>query len=957
VQACILGFILLSDEDVPLPGPPLGDFVNVRDKGATGNGTTDDSKAITLAFNEAQTKGMDLYFPAGTYNFNGLNLNAKQNVRIFGDGEKSILYKPGQLNCYGNVALEDLSIYKETGIYVYLRLEKYVDVFVNRVNFYNDLKVSNNARFVYASVGTLNSGTGVNNVTFTNNNVSKCMVALQLLCEVRSGFVDNNTIKDLGDPNTHMVLTGITLGNVTSTNKWIRAENVTVSNNTITGLYTPDYEKSSIESVFSILVIGNNVKIIKNHLEDQTTGVGVYSKATNLTIKDNTFVNAGSKSSICVKVEEPDGSTSVIEGNDIESNKDSEGSIRIHAANFIVKDNKIRQNDKGSGILAGASAISSQSIAAVNGIIEGNDVYAESRLGIMFQAVNGTVHIRNNTLTQNIVSPQIYDLSAAIHFRAASESSVINVTNNKLDVQRGQFVLQCSSTNKDGSIVNFEGNTISAKESTSFLFSPYYMTCNLIKNNITVDQNTSFAAGQQGNGILTTFSTSVHNRIENNTIQYNGNGAANLFSMKSLFSMTGNTISFGPGSKIASVVNYLPTANVAPARGAVSAISNNIIGNLADAIDGKYVAHIDYLAQFNTGAAYTYPQLEIKGNTVLVNLRLLGKSSVSANIKSNGSMIAEGNALYSVRFTGIAAIIDQTSNNSGLTIEANLSLSSVIDDMLEAAKIAAQEEADRLAAEAERLAAEQAAAEATALAEAEEAARLAAEAEEAARLAAEAEEAARLAAEEAARLAAEQKAAEEAEAAAQAAAEEAARILAEQEAARAAAEEEERLAAEQAAAAEEAARLAAEEEERLAREEEARLAAEAAAREAEEAAAAKAAQEEADRLEAEAAAKQAEAEENEKAILPQSPTDFTFYSTKDGYIVLQFASDVICASNKCVTIDGKAYNTSQYDKTPIIVNVKTNTGQLNNTFKVTAQVIFPAINNKQVQTLTRTLTK
>ena len=115
-------------------------------------------------------------------------------------------------------------------------------------------------------------------------------------------------------------------------------------------------------------------------------------------------------------------------------------------------------------------------------------------------------------------------------------------------------------------------------------------------------------------------------------------------------------------------------------------------------------------------------------------------------------------------------------------------------------------------AEAARLAAEEAAR----IAAEQEAARLAAEAE-AARIAAE-QEAARLAAEEAARIAAEQEAA-------RLAAEEAARIAAEQEAARLAAEEAARIAAEQ-----EAARLAAEEAARIAAEQEAaRLAAIAAA--------------------------------------------------------------------------------------------------------------------------------
>jgi len=999
IQACLLGYLLLSGEVVDLPGPPLSDFINVMDKGAIGDGRTDDSKAITLAFNEAQSKGRDLYFPKGTYNFNGLNLTARQNLRIFGDGENTILYKPGTLNAYGNIALENLSIYKETGIFVFLRLEKYVDVLVDRVKFYNNLDAATDCRLVYAGVNVKNTNTGVNSVTFTNNNVSKCYSALQLKCEVKSGLVENNTITNLGDPNVHMAICGIALGNVDTANGWVEAENITIRNNKISGLFTPDNELKITESVFSIIVIGNHVDIYDNYIENQRTGAGIYCKANNVRIAGNTLRNAGQRSSILVKCEvaDDDGSITVIENNNIESSIDRDGSIRVHTAGFLIRNNTIRQLENKDGILASTAAISHNTTPARNGVIEGNTIYTESRLGIMLQAVDGNVYVRNNTITQNVVKPAIYDLSAMVNVRDASSTSVVNIYDNTLTMDRGLYMLQCASTNRDGSIITFENNIITALENEQYLFSPYNMTLNLIGNNITVKRNTSLNAGIQRNGLISAVHTSVLSRIENNVINYNGDGAASMFLMRSPFSMTGNRISFSPESNFGTVVNYLPTANVAPANGAVSTVSDNDVGNIADTYLGKYSAHIDYLVSLNTGATITYPQLNIKENKVLVNLRLVGKNSATADIRTAGSIALERNAVFSARFLGEDALIVNGAQNkptSRITLHLNMPLASVIDNALIEAEEAARKEAERLAAEAERLAAEQAAAEAAAKAEAEEAARLAAEAEEAARLAAEAEEAARLAeeeearraaeeeaarlaaeaeeaarlaaeAEEAARLAAEeaerlaamQKAAEEAEAAARAEAEEAARIAAEQEAARAAAEEEERLAAERAAAAEEEARRAAEEAERLAQEEEARLAAEEAARQAAEEEANRLAKEEADRLAAEAAAKQAEADANENAVLPQNPNDFTYFTTKDGYLVLQFLTDVACASNKCVTIDGKTYNTSQYDKNSIIVNVKTNTGQLNNSFRVTAQVIFPTIDSKRVQALTKTFTK
>ncbi|NCG19882.1 MAG: hypothetical protein GWP91_12810, partial [Rhodobacterales bacterium] len=189
---------------------------------------------------------------------------------------------------------------------------------------------------------------------------------------------------------------------------------------------------------------------------------------------------------------------------------------------------------------------------------------------------------------------------------------------------------------------------------------------------------------------------------------------------------------------------------------------------------------------------------------------------------------------------------------------------------VEALRVAAEEEADRIAAEEAQGAAEEeakriAAEEETARLAAEEASRIAEEAriaaeQEAARIAAEEEEAARIAAEEAAKAAEEEaRIAAEEEEARIAAEEEAARIADEEEAARIAAEEA-RIAAEEEAARiaeeEEAARIAAEEEARIAAEEEAaRIAAEE-----EEEAARIAAEEEAARIAAEEAAQAAEEE-------------------------------------------------------------------------------------------------
>ncbi len=56
--------------------------LSVKQFGATGDGSTDDSKAVQAAFDRAATKKRSLFFPAGTYLLSGINI---KGVSFFGD--------------------------------------------------------------------------------------------------------------------------------------------------------------------------------------------------------------------------------------------------------------------------------------------------------------------------------------------------------------------------------------------------------------------------------------------------------------------------------------------------------------------------------------------------------------------------------------------------------------------------------------------------------------------------------------------------------------------------------------------------------------------------------------------------------------------------------------------------------------------------------------------------------
>lgn len=71
-----------------------GPFTNAKNFGATGNGSTDDTTALQSAITAAQTSGVSVYIPAGSYVISSA-LNVTSPIRIFGDGHRETIILPG----------------------------------------------------------------------------------------------------------------------------------------------------------------------------------------------------------------------------------------------------------------------------------------------------------------------------------------------------------------------------------------------------------------------------------------------------------------------------------------------------------------------------------------------------------------------------------------------------------------------------------------------------------------------------------------------------------------------------------------------------------------------------------------------------------------------------------------------------------------------------------------------
>ena len=70
----------------------LQDTVSVKDFGATGNGSTDDTTAINNALSAVASTGQALYFPAGTYSYSGGG-TLNNGIVVHGDGRDATIIK------------------------------------------------------------------------------------------------------------------------------------------------------------------------------------------------------------------------------------------------------------------------------------------------------------------------------------------------------------------------------------------------------------------------------------------------------------------------------------------------------------------------------------------------------------------------------------------------------------------------------------------------------------------------------------------------------------------------------------------------------------------------------------------------------------------------------------------------------------------------------------------------
>ncbi|MCK9641685.1 MAG: hypothetical protein M0R39_17415 [Prolixibacteraceae bacterium] len=152
----------------PTPTGQPANSINVKDYGATGNGSTDDTASLLAAFNAAVAQGKTAWVPAGTYLINS-RLSLPSNINITGSGNSSWLSGPISVGNGNTISQVKIGKY---GYSTYLGGVS--DILINNVRFTGGGGAfSGNWPYYNAHVITIGVGGDASNITFDNCDIER----------------------------------------------------------------------------------------------------------------------------------------------------------------------------------------------------------------------------------------------------------------------------------------------------------------------------------------------------------------------------------------------------------------------------------------------------------------------------------------------------------------------------------------------------------------------------------------------------------------------------------------------------------------------------------------------------------------------------------------------------------------------------------------------------------------
>ena len=416
---------------------------NVKQYGATGNGTTDDTAAIQAAIDAVPASGGTVFFPAGTYIVapkKTVGIVIKSNLRLAGAGAASLLKIKDHLGDWQRLlSPRELTGYVENVMVEALAFD--ANIQNNPESLVNEKKVQTYQTFIHITSGRnltvrhcrFAPYSGVWAVAFVGQTIDNCAVAdsyFQFVMRDANPDYDNSAVYIEG---THYVFSGNTFESVPIPKRGARACMEThggpaeVFNNTATGYQT------ILNIVGSYYPGGSpgDVECHDNTCTDALLGIMLWptlpNNLKNVTVTNNTISIAQTKHGTVDSA-----------GISILFSTEAKGM----AGNITIAKNTIRFQDEGAGrsgdFYYNSFGIGLHNLGGVSGVvIDGNSIALAPAAGVAIGLAEpgtrsfDTVRVTNNTITnpgQNLGFPADFRAGVLVN----SSASNIEISGNTI---------------------------------------------------------------------------------------------------------------------------------------------------------------------------------------------------------------------------------------------------------------------------------------------------------------------------------------------------------------------------------------------------------------------------------------------------------------------------------------------------------------------------------------------
>ena len=309
--------------------------INVKDKGAVGDGTTDDSAAFIAAFSDAIANNKNIIvIPRGTYNLSNTNMVLGAAFTLIGESNKLTTIVDASIEAPYGITAKSITfdggtqrrVYESgypsgTSSLQYADSMQDKDVTIFTTPRYNNASVIyENCVFKNTDIASLawdgTPRTGDLAVTnFVNNIVTGCVFENITNCaiwhsvDIANAEYTGNVFKNIGKTNIgDGKVWGISLGNISNT-KDNEVTNALISNNVFDTINT-ETDTSGVTHAINanFIAVDCDKAVIINNVFNNLNGYGsdregIYTKGNSIEIANNLLINcsAGGEGYICAK--------------------------------------------------------------------------------------------------------------------------------------------------------------------------------------------------------------------------------------------------------------------------------------------------------------------------------------------------------------------------------------------------------------------------------------------------------------------------------------------------------------------------------------------------------------------------------------------------------------------------------------------------------------------------------